>query len=215
MPLPHESHGEVFIRNFDEGVAITMGGVLNSAKSRWEVTVPTITDPIPIIFTTPEQPLVDYIYPSYIIRRQDIRIAVGRLQGPTLDFKEQFVSDTDGKKYNESKLGAFPFDISYLVQAVSRYPNQMLVMQKPLLKKFHRMSAALFVKDTLGVMRSYDISVEPVNDFSSLTDISLKSSGLSMSVMVFAELDLSDPYIARIVEDVAGNPAITIQLKTI
>jgi hypothetical protein len=213
MALPHENYGEVFINHFDEGVAITMGGRLDSQRRRWVLDVPTIDEPVPIIFTTPEQPLVDYIYPSYIIRRQDIRIAVGRLQGPTLHFKEQFIDLLDGKKYNESKLGAFPFDITYLVQAISRYPGQMMLMQKPMLKRFHRMSAALFVKDSLGVQRSYDISVEPVNDISSLTDIALKSSGLSMSVMVFAELDLSDPYVSRMVEAAVGNPGIRTQQK--
>lgn len=209
MAYPHENYGEVFIRNFDEGMALTIGAVLNAANSRYEVTVAGITDPIPVVFVTPEQPLSNYIYPSYLIRRQSIRIAVGRLQGPTLHFKERF-THTDNKQYNESKLGAFPFDITYLVQAVSRYPNEMLLMQKPLLKKLHRHSGALFVKDSLGAMRSYDIVVEPVDDISSLTDIALKSSGLSMSVMVFAELDLSDPYVARIVET---NPIIRTQQK--
>lgn len=213
MALPHEIYGEVFIRHFDEGMAITMGGRLDSQRNKWVVDVEGMEDPIPVVFVTPEQPLNEYIYPSYIVRRQDIRIAVGRIQGPTMYFKDQFVNTDDGKKYNESKLAPFPFDITYLAQAVARYPNQMLLMQKPLLKKFHRMGGALFVKDSLGATRTYDISVEPINDIGSLTDISLQSAGLSMSVMVFAELDLSDPYVTRIVEDVPGNPLIVMSQK--
>lgn len=208
---PHESHGEVFIRNFDEGVMRTLGATLDTVNSKWVKTIPGIDDPVNIdcVFVVPEQVLSDYIYPSFVVRRQDIRVATNRMLCPTLDFKESFTGD-DLKRYNESKLAALPFDITYLVQAVARYERHMLLMQKEILRRFHRWKE-LIVYDTLNMKRSYDVAVETVSDVSKLTDLSLKSSGLSLSVMVFAELDLSDPYVARTVD---LDPTIRTQLRT-
>jgi len=209
MAYPHETHGEVFIRNFDEGIMRTLGATLDTVNNKWVKVIPGISDPtnIDCVFVTPEQVLSDYIYPSFVVRRQDLRVATERMLCPTLDYKEQF--EEDGKFYNESKLAALPFDITYLVQAIARYERHMLLMQKEILRRFHRWKE-IIVFDTLGVKRSYDMAVEPVSNVSNLTDLSLKSSGLSLNVMVFAEIDLSDPYVAKTVDK---SPIIRTQSK--
>lgn len=212
-PVYSKPTGLVFIRNFDEGVVVRLGGYVDTVASQqgyaarkgYWLDVPTC-DPakVPIVFNQPEQIFEKKLYPSFLVTRDPPDLALQRWHSvkqleymagvsgteTTAQIGNQTVS---GFARVETKVQAMPYDISYTVACYARYEHEAIPMLRAILRRFTPYSK-IPVVDSLGDTRWYTtINEGGVQDLSAIADVADRVKAYAQIVRVEAELDLHDP----------------------
>lgn len=211
--------GEVFLRNFDEGLVKTMGGVLNpdTTAGGYVVNIPKICMPdgtsnVPIVWDTPDATTTKKILPMINITGGDATPAMNRWMSIGQKEYRIWVSGTDvvtgigdngsivsGYTAVESKVQDMPHDISYTISIVAKYAEDANVILRTLLRVL-KPYCKIEVIDSLGDVRSYsaqiDGSISRTSTSSSATD---REKGFTFGLLVEGELTLADPETFRTV----------------
>lgn len=132
-------NGEVHLRDFDQGVVETFGGVIvntDDPSCEWNgnyfllnvagVKAPPGMPGVPVNFSFPEDTNDVFIYPSVVIVREDISPAMNRYQPGTIQYRVPSLGaiPTEGQWGGKTFQGfnrmaerrsAVPYDISYTV----------------------------------------------------------------------------------------------------
>ena len=223
--------GFVFVRDFDLGMARSIIGskeqtAYKSDSDRFYVDFPQFpTSPqneqrATIIFKTPEPTLQWNVFPRIMISRDAVTPALQRwhpisreymieaatsqeisIPGPTPDAPPRV-----GPSQRESKIQAWPFDITYTIECWHRFDNWALAMVFRVMKSFPPYGM-MKLRDSLNEERSYDAFGETgptqLTEVLSMTD---RGAGYSWTVRVTGELDLDDPVTLETVR--AVNPTL-------
>lgn len=207
--------GEVFIRNFDEGVVTTMGGfidfpetygpemvkILGGNKRNYFMSVPQASElPIPVIFGNPDAVIEKQIYPSFLVMREAPVPAMGRWHSigqkeyriPAEGSQMEVVDGVSGYSAYEEKSQDMPYDINYQIHVYARLENQSIPMLRKVMRTY-KPYCMVVLKDSLGETRTYTAFQESVNDIGELIDIADRMKGYSVGIRVEGELTLSDP----------------------
>lgn len=219
MPVYSPRTGEVFIRNFDQGVVERLGGFVSTEpnhptcpgrKGYWVDLAATEPSRVPIIFNNPEQIYEKKIYPSFLVTRESVAPAMQRwhsvkqlqyvqgVEGTEQTVNLQSVSSmppnyVSGFGQIESRPQAYPYDLFYSIYAYARYEHEAIGMVKQLLRQFPPYSR-ISVIDSLGDVRRYTTFTEgDVSDIGEFTDVADRSKSYTMQIRVEGELDLLDP----------------------
>lgn len=208
--------GTVFVRNFDEGVFKALGAVERTSpqplvgrdrKGYWIDEVFTAPTEVPVIFNNPEQIYEHKIYPSYLVRRNDISPALARWHSVksfeyvagVSGFEE--IDGVSGYSAVEIKPQAWPYDLFYTIACYGRYEHESVPMMRRILKTFPPYSK-VFILDSLGESRSYTVFNESgVQDISDFLDIADRVKAYSIDIRIECELDTSDPTIIPTLAD--------------
>lgn len=214
-------NGTVTLRSFDQGIVETLGGRVIGDK--YYVTIEGIDPPpgepgIPIHFAFPEDYFANFRYPAFVVTRDDISISFQRIH----PFQQQFraapksaipvVVQTprgpiSGYDRMSQRQDATPYDITYSINAFNslrggfggkRAANMML---DHILRIFPVYSQ-VFVRDSLGAIRTYEAFNEGISSFDDLMGVSERMIQFTVTVRVEAEYDLSDETTSRTVTQV-------------
>ncbi len=208
--------GSVSLKNFDAGIIETMKPVIrvdNSGKSGYYLDIPELIEDryVPIIFVFPEQTIEKYILPSIVIRRDDIALDLVRWASLAIDYRvpaenavQKVVNGVVGYDYYEQKMSAFPYNITYGIDVFTRFRNHSVLIFNKLLT-IYPPYGVVYVKDSLGEIRSYDAFMENVNHIEELTDVADRVIGFSLMVRVEAELDSYEPEVIKSMEQFTIN----------
>lgn len=209
--------GLVTIRDFDQGIIETLGAV--SSNGRYFLTLSGMQEGtnIPVVFRQPEQPLNSHRLPQILITRNDLDPANERWQSVRhLDYftgisgTQEVIDGVTGYREVEYKAQSWPYDIPYVIACYARYEYDAQVMLRKMMRRF-KPYCAIFVKDSLGVVRSYTGFLDgAINDISEVTDVADRVRAYAMTVRVEAEIDLFDPVLA----DTVSATQITIDTQT-
>lgn len=203
--------GQVFVRNFDQGVVETLGGYVDTAqggsKRTYFIDIPA-ADPmkVPVIWNKPRQAMEAKILPSILITRLDVRpnltrwhsiaatqyrIGVGPLEATTLPNGDT----VSGYAEYEQLVQAFPFDLIYSIQVQAFYEHEAIPMVKKILSVYKPYSKINLI-DSLSSERTYSVFQENgFSDVSEILDVHDRMKAYSIEIRVEGELDLSDPEI--------------------
>lgn len=209
--------GEVFVRNFDQGLVETLGGytafpsqfspslvkMLGGDKENYFIDVPQASDdPIPVVFGNPEAIIERKIYPSFLVVREDPVPAMGRWHSMgQLEYRVPGVSATieyseahgvSGFSEYEEKAQDMPYDLNYQIHCYARTEFAAVVMLRKILRTYQPYSK-ISLKDSLGENRTYTAYQESINDVGELVDVADRVKGYSVSIRVEGEFTLSDP----------------------
>lgn len=223
--------GNVFIRNFDQGVIEELGAVIRTdylptpVRQRRGYWIDEIfTDPmaVPVIFNNPEAIYEKKIYPSYLITRttpyepslvrwHSVKQAEYRAG---VSGSEEVVSGTPGVSGFDAVSGfgllelkpqAWPVDIYYSVACYARYEHEAIPMLKRILKTFPPYSKISLI-DSLGENRDYTVFAETApQDIGEFVDVADRLRGYSLDIRVEGELDVQDPVRVPTVRTVANR----------
>jgi hypothetical protein len=209
--------GTIGLVEFDRGVFETLGGVPNTAGDTYILTnVPNVSPPpdfegVPIYFAFPEETIDQKILPSFVIRRDSISWAMSRWHLGVTEYRVPAPGAHQSTVYHpitgnpiktgwdhyEEKSQAVPADLLYTIQIRARYRNNLRVEAMQMLQyalRKYQPYTTLFVKDSLGDLRSYDAFNESPNPVDTKTDVANRTTTFNISLRVEAEIDLNDPY---------------------
>lgn len=157
-----ERVGDVFIRNFDEGIVKhTLGSYVYDDGYYLhvdDVVPPPFPDDyrttdlrgqrmpdIPVVFVNPDTRLVDYIVPCFVVRREDPTEAPERWMSMGYKYRApapnanpvsvQYRNETlEGYDKYEMQMGSFPYDLSYQLSCIASGRYATTYAQKMLKK---------------------------------------------------------------------------------
>lgn len=214
--------GEVFLRNYDEGVIKTLGATLSQTgggmgMGTYVLNVPGIcaqdgTSNVPIVFGTPDQAGKVKVLPAIYIDGGDAIPAMQRWH--SVGQKEYRVWVTDGPIVTglgpggeivsgytavESKVQDMPFDITYTITIEAKFQNEANLILRNILRVFPPYSK-LDVVDSLGDVRTYTTQLDgAVSRLTNVSDAADRTKGFTIGLLVEGELTLSDPTQAKTV----------------
>ena len=214
IPIWNSKTGQVFLRNFDQGVMDTMGAVaapelattLKIPTLCYKLTVAGVANPIPVFFTQPEQAYKVSIYPCITINRDEFVPAMQRWMGVgQLEYRtgvsgtQTVINGREGFLVYESKVQAIPFDFTYTISALDRTEVEAQMILQKLLRIFQPVGK-LAVKDSLGLQRTYSSYLEgAVANLQEIIDPVNRVRGYAITIRVEGELDLADPIVTSAV----------------
>lgn len=217
-PKYSQKTGDVFIRNFDEGVANRIGAVatIGNRRGYWVDIVGATPLKVPIIWMNPEQVYEDKIYPCILINRDAVEPAFQRwhsvrqleyvagVSGTESTVIVGGVSGSSGIVGGRTVSGydqvvvkgqAYPYDLFYTISVYARYEHEALPMIKYVLRRFPQYSR-ISVIDSLGESRGYSTFGESgIQDLSEIVDVADRVRAYAISFRVEGELDLEDPIV--------------------
>ena len=236
----NERTGDVFINDFDRGVIVTLGGVVNAigtptvqANSMYVVHIPKVEPPpdyegIPIYFAFPDESVDLKILPSIIVRRDSIVPALSRwhlgneaYNVPAVGAHPITVTNprtgaviAEGFDTYESKSQAVPFDLVYTIEIRARFRNNLKVESMLMLRyvmRHYQPYTRVSVVDSLGDTRYYDAFNETYTGVDIMPDITGREANFNVTLRVEGELDLNDPRNQRVVTNL---PTIVTSIKS-
>jgi hypothetical protein len=221
--------GSVFLRNFDEGLVVTIGGELidieldGETVQEYALRVNGVTGPdayngmVPIIFMNPEDVYQRASLPHVVVSRSSIQPAMNRWQPGGRAYMVPAANtswvDVDGVRVPtliELADPAVPFDITYDLHIRARLRAQGDIMLRQIGGVLGHVLAyaVLFVKDSEGDERSYEAFVESVDNLDEVADIADRTMGHTLSIRVEAELDFRDPVLRKTCPNLKFNYAM-------
>jgi hypothetical protein len=220
-PVISPRTGEVFLRNYDQGVVETMAGYVATlgGNRNYYIDIPACNPAqVPVIFLNPEQVYEDKIYPSFVMARTGAFPAlqrwhsVGQMEyvfGDSVSGVSTITlpdgSSVSGFDQLEMKAQAMPFDLTYDLTCYARYEREAVPMLKHLLRVWQPYSKIKLI-DSLGQNRIYNVYNEgDVADLSEIVDVADRVKAYMISIRIEGELDLSDPYVRSTVLQTQQN----------
>lgn len=219
--------GSVFVRDFDEGIVKSMGAVIRTDDYFLEVpgvlyapypedyrdpSLRNILMPgVMVHFAGPDDRLDSFVYPCIVVRRESMEPADQRWPSEHLKYRApadgaQYVEVQYGQttiggytEYEEEK-GNYPYDITYMISVLAsgkRAESDAIAMLKAVLRAYKPKNSWVWVKDSVGDIRTYDAYGEGPSNLAEALDIVDRQRGYSVNVKVEGELDLNDPYVSK------------------
>lgn len=207
--------GQVFIEDFDIGLAETIGCELvpieldGEEAEVYALRVPGVTGPdeysglIPVYMGEPEDTFSESLLPQIVISRGSIQPAMSRWFGggheymvPAHGSKEVTSSGgLKGPSRVEIKAWTRPFDISYDVHIRARLRAQADRILRDVGR--HLWSyGQIRLRDSEGDERGYYAFVDSYENLAEISDIADRLHGHTIPVRVEGELDFLEPFVA-------------------
>jgi hypothetical protein len=207
--------GQVFLEDFDIGMATTMGGELIEIDQDGErvqvyaVNIAGVTGPdeyqglVPISMSEPEDAFQEQILPQIIISRGSEIPQMNRwfpggreYQVPASNAQEVIGPDGVTKMPNrvERKWWTLPFEINYDIHLRARQRAQADLMWRHV-GRFFWAYGQVFLTDSEGDERGYYAFVDSNDPLGELTDVADRLQGRTISMRVEAELDFDEPHL--------------------
>ena len=213
--------GTVTLRDFDQGVVETLGAKV--IGDRYFITELKHLDPapefpgVPVVFAHPEDIFQVHKIPVIETRRDDISMAMNRWHPGTIHYSApaatalgQSVTFPDGTKKTgfsryEEQQQSCPFDLLYTINIIAKQRTAMAAAQYILayVMKIYQPYCAVYIKDSIGDVRSYEAFLESVGPMDEAADVSERVIGFALSLRVEAELDINDPQVQTAVTNLA------------
>lgn len=207
--------GQVFIEDFDIGLAETIGSELVTIELDGEeaevygLRLDGVTGPdsykglIPVFMSDPEDAFESNLLPQIVLSRGSITPAMSRWQPGGREYmipahgSEEVLSSggVKGPSLVEIKAWSYPFDISYDVHLRGRLRGQGDRMLKALGKHLWAYGQ-IFLRDSEGDRRGYYAFLDSIENLSEIQSVSQRMMGHTLSIRVEAELDFLDPILA-------------------
>lgn len=206
--------GQVFLENFDEGLARTIGGELipvnrdGELSQTYAVAIDGVTGPdqysglVPITMADAEDAYQDHVLPQIVIARGSITPQMNRwfpggweYQVPAAN--AEMVKGPGGTRMPslvEKKWWTYPFEISYDVHLRAR----VRVQADRMLRQIGRHLWAygqVFLRDSQGDERGYYAFVDSYESLGEISDVADRMIGHTVSIRVEGELDFNEPFI--------------------
>ncbi len=215
IPVHPTITGDVFLRNFDEGIMRLLGamrGLENPSSGdtefcyRKQVNFGTGigTLNVPVYFSQPEPMLQSKKFPFITISRDDITLAmqrwmsVGQLEyraglGSLYAIPLTPESSVSGYLSRQSKPQAFPYDMTYTISVWDRYENRVQTLLQQVLKAVTPVGRVI-VYDSLNLERSYEYYYEgSLVNLQEVLDADTRARGYALTIRVEGEIDQGDP----------------------
>lgn len=218
-----EQTGTVGIRNFDEGMVLTLGAFVedneqgvpkywvkvNSGEGGDVVCGPPGSPGVPVVFAIPEDTTQDFKYPFILVQRSDITAAMERWQPAATQYRAPAkgalpasvttpFGTVSGFSKMEQLAQAIPFDITYTVQVRGRYRGS--TGQRNQVNGLFAHVLRIFppygkvnVIDSIGDLRGYEAFNEGIANLDQAGEVGDRELGYALTIRVEAELDLKDP----------------------
>lgn len=218
IPLHSSQTGDVWISDFDLGVMNTFGaspdtaspiptnnasGLTGSGGDRcFKVVIPGVSSPdgkVPVYFQDPEAAYRYKTYPCVVVEREDHSLALHRwMSVGQMEYRagvggQVVIGGVSGYTQYIHKPQAMPYDFIYTITAYDRYERPAQTILKKILQSFPPVGK-LFVKDSLGLQRSYEVYHEGgISPRHEIVDPATRFRGYSITIRVEGELDLMSP----------------------
>lgn len=210
IPIWNKQTGDVWVRNFDEGVLKALGALPDPSDPNdpcYSVVIAPIisTDPaekVPVYFSQPNMVYRPKKVPSITISRDDFSPALQRWMGVgQLEYRAGvsgteavFGNGVSGYTQYVSKPQAMPYDFSYTIVCTHVSDRMVQGLLRLVLKSFPPIGK-LFVNDSLGLLRSYEARSEgPIPTTKDSVDAVNRFVSYTVNVRVDGEIDLTSPY---------------------
>lgn len=218
--------GQVFLENFDVGLARTLGGELieiqldGESVQSYAVRIEGVPGPadyqglIPILFNPPEDVYERNLLPQIVIGRAALTTAMERWLNP---FGREYMVPAAGSKTVTNSRGqsgpdkveikysyAAPFDIDYDVHLRTKlrsHGDTMLAFMLGIL--WPDGPGQLRLTDSEGEERGYYAFINAVQPLDDIGDISDRMMGHLISLRVEGELDVRKPSVHRTAREVS------------
>ncbi len=219
--------GTVFLREFDEGVIRTFGGVLRNVtvdggqRQEYVVAIAGIAGPpeydggLPVYFVVGKSVFRPKRLPAIIIRRSDFEVAfqnggqswgietsVASPGAPVASVTLPNGRVISGPTRKTVKPPAAPYNLGYEVTVRCRGPSAMkdaVLALRHLLGVAEPPGCTIKVIDSAGEERGYDGITQSIADISEVADALARDAGWTLAITVHGELDLIEPFEQRTV----------------
>lgn len=202
--------GEVTLRDFDQGMVETLGGVVLNGQYYIQIDgiMPPAGEPgLPVHFMYPEDLFADLRFPCFVVNRDDISSATMRLH-PGLDQyrapaptaqQVQIQTPFGVRNYYDRTVQmaqAVPYDITYSINIYNTkrggYGGKKAVnaMLDYVLRKCP-IYGQMFVKDSVGDTRSYEMFQEGISSLDDVAGVAERYTQFAVTFRVEAEYDLN------------------------
>ena len=208
--------GQVFLENFDVGLAETIGAELIDIEldceiaKEYAIRISGVTGPdqysgmVPVVFSNPEDVYQEHLLPGVYLNRTSItpdmqrwfgggrEYMVPAASGGTTQVVQPDGTVVEAPKLVERKAWTYPFNITYDVHIRARLraqADQMLLH----LGRFLWAYGQLFLTDSIGEERGYYAFTESIDSLDEVADIADRTLGHTFSVRVEGELDFFEP----------------------
>lgn len=216
--------GQVFIEDFDIGLAETIGAELVSVRLDGEeaqvyaLRVPGVTGPdqyaglVPIVMGEAEDAFSDELVPQIVLSRGSIMPAMSRWFGGGHEYMVPAHGSSEvtssggarGPSRVEIKAWTRPFDISYDVHLRARLRGQADAMLRKVGKTLWSYGQ-IYVRDSEGDERGYWGFVDSYENLSEIGGVADRMMGHTIPVRVEGELDFDEPFVAP------TTPSLTVR----
>jgi len=207
--------GQVFIEDFDVGVATTMGAELIEIELDGErvrcygVRIDGVTGPdeyqglVPVNMSEPEDAFQEHLLPQIIVSRGSMTPQMNRWQPGGHEYQvpasnAQSVVGPDGvtrmPTMVERKWWSYPFEISYDIHLRARLRLQADRMLRHV-GRFFWAYGQVFLRDSEGDERGYYAFADSYDNLQELADVADRLQGHTISMRVEAELDFNEPHL--------------------
>ena len=207
-----ERTGQVYLRDFDEGVKITLRPILDNQV--YYLDVPGVNGPpgkpgVPLIFANPEEILTKKHIPSVSIQRDSIAPTMNRWHGTDqLQYRTAALGAltksvttpggvvVTGVDSTEQLTQAIPHDIGYTITIYASTRDGQASHAQAILRYVQRIYqpySVVYVKDSVGDFRTYSAYMEGVAILDTVAEVGERHIGFALTLRVEAELDLNDP----------------------
>ena len=204
--------GDVWIRDFDEGVVKQLGPqIINSDYYvNFSSGLGPCTDSnVKVVFGKPEQVLNFIEYPIIHVQRDSYTPNLERWHSyGQIEYKVGVpgteIPGTNPVRYAEveRQQQAWPYDMSYTIACYSRYEYEAQTILKWILRRFGP-RGYIKVIDSLDEDRFYTFfSDSAIQDLSEVVDVANRVKAYSVTILVEGELDLADPIVSEVVRNV-------------
>lgn len=208
-------NGDVDLRSFDQGIIETLGARV--VGDRYYINIEGVEPPsgdpgIPVHFMFPEDLYANFRFPAFVVSRDDISVAFGRLH----PFSQQYRAPAKTSLYvaaqtatgtrvapdrMEMRQQATPYDLTYTLNIYNtlrggggrRSANKMLEHVLRLWPEYGQ----VWVPDSTGEYRSYEAFNEGIVNLDDNLGISERLIQFAVTIRVEAEYDLADPTVTR------------------
>lgn len=208
--------GQVFLEDFDVGLAETLGAELIDIEldceiaKEYAIRIPGVTGPdqyngmIPVVFSNPEDVYQENLLPGVYLNRTSITPDMQRWFGGGREYMVAAAvggtrpatlpdgSVVQAPKLVERKAWTYPYTINYDVHLRARLRRQADKMLQAL-GRYLWAYGQVFLKDSLGEERGYYAFTESIDSLDEISDIADRTMGHSFSVRVEGELDFFEP----------------------
>lgn len=193
--------GIVQIRNFDQGLILSMGAILKLLKPTDAVKTYVLetgdcAGDVPIYFSSGDPAISYETVPRIVVTRSSEDDAGQRLHPGHIQWEDRWddspqISGSDFFEEYEQSYQAWPYDITYDldIRATTRNQSNSIwnyIMANSTVKPKGYMS----LRDSANDLRTYDVLFDSIGNADEMDDINQRFIGLSVTLRVLGEIDI-------------------------